>query len=238
MPVIDIYGSVDGTDLRTVANQVDSIVARAEKHLPRGSQIVVRGQILTMRSSTIGLLGGLLFAIGLVYLLIVVNFQSWLDPFIIIAALPAALTGIVWFLFLTHTHYQRAGFDRLHHVHGRGHGEQHPGGQLCARGDGAGAECNRGGAGCRFHPLSSGADDGAGHDYRHGADGAGLGQSGEQNAPLGRSVIGGLMFATVATLFFVPVFFSIGARKIEASRRRETKVLNPCLRSDDWALRF
>jgi multidrug efflux pump subunit AcrB len=83
---------------------VDQVVASANKHLPRGSRIVVRGQVLTMRSSTRGLIGGLLFAIVLVYLLIVVNFQSWLDPFVIIAGLPAALTGIVWFLFLTGTH--------------------------------------------------------------------------------------------------------------------------------------
>ncbi|HEX9366804.1 MAG TPA: efflux RND transporter permease subunit, partial [Vicinamibacterales bacterium] len=102
-PVIDIYGSVQGRDLGGVANDLGPIVEASKKDLPRGSQIVVRGQIETMRTSFIGLLAGLGLAIVLVYLLIVVNFQSWLDPFIIISALPAALAGIVWLLFVTHT---------------------------------------------------------------------------------------------------------------------------------------
>ncbi len=103
-PVIDIYGSVEGTDLASVAGRVDQIVKDNERKLPRGTEIFVRGQIQTMRSSFIGLVFGLLFSIVLVYALIVVNFQSWLDPFIIIAALPGALAGIVWMLFLTGTH--------------------------------------------------------------------------------------------------------------------------------------
>ncbi len=209
MPVIDIFGSVDGTDLRSVAIQVDKVVAQAQKSLPRGSRIVVRGQILTMRTSTRGLIGGLLFAIGMVYLLIVVNFQSWVDPFIIIAALPAALTGIVWFLFLTHT---RISVPAL-----------------------TGAIMCMGVATANSILLASYARDemGRGASPVDAAMVAGfvrfrpvlmtalamiigmvpmalaLGASGEQNAPLGRSVIGGLLFATVATLFFVPVFFSL-----------------------------
>ncbi len=103
-PVIDIYGNIDNTDLRSVADKIRTILSKHQKELPRGSHLVIRGQVQTMRSSFIGLVSGLLFSILLVYLLIVVNFQSWLDPFIIVAALPAALAGIVWMLFLTGTH--------------------------------------------------------------------------------------------------------------------------------------
>jgi multidrug efflux pump subunit AcrB len=209
LPVVDIYGSVDGTDLRTVGKQVDRIVAQAGKHLPRGSRIVVRGQILTMRSSTVGLLGGLLFAIGLVYLLIVVNFQSWMDPFVIIAALPAALTGIVWFLFFTHTHISVPALT----------------GSIMCMGVAtansilvvsfAREELVRGASAVeaamiagftRFRPVLMTA---LAMIIGMLPMALGLGASGEQNAPLGRSVIGGLSFATVATLFFVPVFFSL-----------------------------
>ena len=102
-PVIDIFGSVDGRDLGGVARDIAPIIERSQKDLPRGSQVVVHGQIQTMNSSFVGLLAGLGFSILLVYLLIVVNFQSWLDPFIILMALPAALAGIVWFLFITGT---------------------------------------------------------------------------------------------------------------------------------------
>ena len=102
-PVIDIYGNVVGTDLASVSKGIQKIVDQQQSHLPRGSHIVVRGQVQTMRTSFEGLLAGLVFSILLVYLLIVVNFQSWLDPFIIVCALPAAISGIVWILFLTHT---------------------------------------------------------------------------------------------------------------------------------------
>src|SRR6202041_2694639 len=100
---LDIFGSVDGTDLGYVAAQINKIVEAAKKDLPRGSHVEVRGQVQTMKASFNGLLIGLIGAIVLVYMLIVVNFQSLLDPFIIITALPAALAGIVWMLFLTHT---------------------------------------------------------------------------------------------------------------------------------------
>src|SRR5438128_7854296 len=102
-PVVDIYGSVARRDLGGVANDISKIVDNARKELPRGSEVNIRGQVQTMKSSYSGLLSGLAFAILLVYLLIVVNFQSWLDPFIIVTALPAALAGIVVFLFLTGT---------------------------------------------------------------------------------------------------------------------------------------
>ncbi len=215
-PIVDIYGSVDGTDLRTVATQVDKIIAQSKKNLPRGTTIAVRGQILTMRSSTVGLLGGLLFAIGLVYLLIVVNFQSWLDPFIIIAALPAAIAGIIWFLFLTHTHISVPALT----------------GSIMCMGVAtansilvvsfAREEMERGASAMeaamvagftRFRPVLMTA---LAMIIGMVPMALALGDSGEQNAPLGRSVIGGLMFATVATLFFVPVFFSIAHGKSKA----------------------
>ena len=102
-PVIDIFANVVKSDLGSVDKQIEAIMDKHRPELPKGSQMIVRGQVDTMRSSFTGLIAGLVFSILLVYLLIVVNFQSWLDPLIIIAALPAALAGIVWMLFLTHT---------------------------------------------------------------------------------------------------------------------------------------
>src|SRR5207237_2489708 len=102
-PVIDIFGAVTGRDLGGVAGDINKIIDATRQQLPRGSRVVVRGQVQTMQASYVGLLSGLAFSIVLVYLLIVVNFQSWLDPFIMISALPAALAGIAWFLFITHT---------------------------------------------------------------------------------------------------------------------------------------
>ena len=121
---------MQGRDLGSVAREINPILAASEKDLPRGSQIIVRGQIETMTSSFVGLLAGLALAIVLVYLLIVVNFQSWLDPFIIISALPAALAGIVWMLFLSHTTFSVPSLTGRDHVHGRRDGEQHSGGEL------------------------------------------------------------------------------------------------------------
>ncbi len=162
-----------------------------------------------MRTSFTGLFQGLIFAILLVYLLIVVNFQSWLDPFIIITALPAALAGIVLCLFFTRTTLSVPALmgaimcmgvatansilvvsfakDRL----------------VESRRSGGGR------TGRREHPLPAGTDDRACHDYRYASDGVGMGEGGEQNAPLGRAVIGGLLVATVATLIFVPAVFSL-----------------------------
>ncbi len=213
MPVIDIYGSVDGTDLRTVANQVDRIVADGQHHLPRGSRIAVRGQILTMRSSTRGLLSGLLFAIGLVYLLIVVNFQSWLDPFIIIAALPAALAGIVWFLFITRTHISVPALTGSIMCMGVATANSilvvsFARDEMARGADAIEAAMTAGFT--RFRPVLMTA---LAMIIGMVPMALGLGDSGEQNAPLGRSVIGGLTFATVATLFFVPVFFSLAHRR-------------------------
>ena len=120
---IDIFGSVQDRDLGGVATDLNRIIDANRKDLPRGSQLVVRGQIETMQSSFQGLLGGLVLAVVLVYMLIVVNFQSWLDPFIIITALPAALAGIVLFLFVTHTTMSVPALDGSHHERRRRNGQ-------------------------------------------------------------------------------------------------------------------
>jgi multidrug efflux pump subunit AcrB len=221
-PVIDIYANVDGTDLGTVTNAVEGIIARHEKNneLPRGSHFILRGQSETMHTSYKGLLIGLAFSVLLVYLLIVVNFQSWLDPFLIISALPAALAGIVWFLFLTNT---RLSVPAL------------TGAIMCmgvatansilvvtfAReqlevlvGDARTAALNAGFV--RLRPVVMTA---LAMIIGMVPMALGLGDGGEQNAPLGRAVIGGLLLATVATLFFVPAFFSVVHGWLEGRRK-------------------
>jgi multidrug efflux pump subunit AcrB len=208
-PVIDIYGAVENTDLASVATQIDKILAANRSALPRGSQIIVRGQIQTMRESFVGLVGGLFFSIVLVYLLIVVNFQSWLDPFIIIAALPAALCGIVWFLFLTHTHVSVPaltgsimcmGVATANSILVVSFAQE----QMMAGMNAAEAALSAGFT--RFRPVLMTA---LAMIIGMVPMSLGLGDGGEQNAPLGRAVIGGLLLATVATLTFVPVFFSL-----------------------------
>ena len=206
-PIIDIYGSVEGTDLASVAGRSRRSERQQSKTSARDRDYL-RGQIETMQSSFQGLAFGLLFAIVLVYALIVVNFQSWLDPFIIIAALPGALAGIVWLLFVTGP-LQRPRAHGRHHVHGRGDGELDPGGQLCQGADGAGHErCEAAlTAGfTRFRPVIMTA---LAMIIGMVPMALGLGDGGEQNAPLGRAVIGGLLLATFGTLTFVPVFFSL-----------------------------
>jgi multidrug efflux pump subunit AcrB len=221
-PVIDIYANVDGADLGSVTRSMEGIIARHEKNrdLPRGSHFDLRGQSETMKESYVGLLGGLVFSILLVYLLIVVNFQSWLDPFLIISALPAALAGIVWFLFLTNT---RLSVPAL------------TGAIMCmgvatansilvvsfAReqlevlvGDARTAALNAGFV--RLRPVLMTA---LAMIIGMVPMALGLGDGGEQNAPLGRAVIGGLLLATVATLFFVPAFFSLVHGWVEGRRK-------------------
>jgi multidrug efflux pump subunit AcrB len=209
-PVLDIYANVAGTDLGTVTREMERIKTKYEKQLPRGSHIILRGQSETMQKSYIGLLSGLVFSILLIYLLIVVNFQSWLDPFLIISALPAALAGIAWFLFATDT---RLSVPAL------------TGAIMCmgvatsnsilvvsfAReqleelvGDARQAALNAGYV--RLRPVLMTA---LAMILGMMPMALGLGEGGEQNAPLGRAVIGGLLLATVATLFFVPAFFSV-----------------------------
>jgi multidrug efflux pump subunit AcrB len=219
-PVIDIYANVDGTDLGSVTRKIEKIIDAHQSELPRGSHFILRGQSETMKSSYIGLLGGLAFSILLVYLLIVVNFQSWLDPFLIISALPAALAGIVWFLFLTNT---RLSVPAL------------TGAIMCmgvatansilvvsfAReqleilvGDARTAALNAGFV--RLRPVLMTA---LAMIIGMVPMALGLGDGGEQNAPLGRAVIGGLLLATVATLLFVPAFFSIVHGWLEGRRK-------------------
>jgi multidrug efflux pump subunit AcrB len=208
-PVIDIFGSLQGRDLGGVSKDILSIINTSRKELPRGSQIMVRGQIDTMRSSFLGLLTGLLFAIVLVYLLIVVNVQSWLDPFIILMALPAALAGIVWFLFMTGTtisvpaltgSIMCVGVATANSILVVSFAKE----QLSAGLSGAEAALQAGYM--RFRPVLMTA---LAMIIGMAPMALGLGEGGEQNAPLGRAVIGGLLFATVSTLCFVPAVFSV-----------------------------
>ena len=212
-PVIDVFGGVSGRDLGGVLRALKPLVRQAEKELPQGSYVVLRGQAETMSSSFIGLGVGLVMAIALIYLLLVVNFQSWLDPLIIISALPGALAGVVWALHLTLTTVSVpalmgaimslgvatansvlvVSFARTNLHHGL---------------DPVAAAWESGTSRLRpvlmtalamiigMLPLSFG-----------------LGEGAEQNAPLGRAVIGGLVLATLATLFFVPVVFSVLHRR-------------------------
>jgi multidrug efflux pump subunit AcrB len=208
-PVIDIYGSVQGRDLGGVAKEINQILGDTSKDVPRGSRVVVRGQIQTMRSSYVGLIGGLFFSILLVYLLIVVNFQSWLDPFIIISALPAALAGIAWFLFVTGTtlsvpaltgSIMCMGVATANSILVVSFAKE----QMEEGKDAITAALQSGFT--RFRPVLMTA---LAMIIGMVPMALGLGEGGEQNAPLGRAVIGGLLFATTATLFFVPVFFSL-----------------------------
>jgi multidrug efflux pump subunit AcrB len=213
-PVIDIFGTVAGRDLGGVATDINKAIEAARPQLPRGSQVIVRGQVQTMRASYIGLLGGLAFSIVLVYLLIVVNFQSWLDPFIMISAFPAALAGIAWMLFITHTTLSVPALMGAIMCMGVATSNSilvvSFATEKMAEGmDSLGAAMEAGFT--RFRPVLMTA---LAMIIGMVPMALGLGDGGEQNAPLGRAVIGGLLFATVSTLFFVPAFFSVlqGAR--------------------------
>jgi CzcA family heavy metal efflux pump len=206
---IDIFGAVDGRDLGGVSEDLNSIIDQTKKDLPAGSQILVRGQIETMHSSFVGLLTGLGFSIILVYLLIVVNFQSWLDPFIILMALPAALAGIVWFLFVTGTTISVPALTGAIMCMGVATANSillisFSKEKLQAGKTPAEAALDAGYT--RFRPVLMTA---LAMIIGMLPMSLGMGEGGEQNAPLGRAVIGGLLFATGATLFFVPVVFAI-----------------------------
>ncbi|MGD0511898.1 MAG: efflux RND transporter permease subunit [Terriglobales bacterium] len=208
-PVIDIFGSVTGRDLGGVAGDINKIIGATRQELPRGSRVVVRGQVQTMRASYVGLLSGLAFSIILVYLLIVVNFQSWLDPFIMISALPAALAGIAWFLFITHTTLSVPALMGAIMCMGVATSNSilvvSFATEKMAEGmDSVAAALEAGFT--RFRPVLMTA---LAMIIGMVPMALGLGDGGEQNAPLGRAVIGGLLFATVSTLFFVPAFFSV-----------------------------
>jgi len=221
--VVDVYANVQDRDLGGVSRQVTKILDGNAKSLPRGTFVTLKGQVDTMRSSYAGLLGGLVFSIVLVYLLIVVNFQSWTDPFIIITALPAALAGIVLFLFLTHTTLSVpalmgaimcmgvatansilvVSFARI---------------RLDEHGNAVNAAIEAGAT--RFRPVIMTA---LAMIIGMVPMALGMGDGGEQNAPLGRAVIGGLLCATVATLLFVPSVFALihGSEKSEQAREKK-----------------
>jgi multidrug efflux pump subunit AcrB len=208
-PVIDIFGAATGRDLGGVAGDINKIIDATRQQLPRGSQVVVRGQVQTMRASYVGLLTGLAFSIVLIYLLIVVNFQSWLDPFIMISALPAALAGIAWFLFITHTTLSVPALMGAIMCMGVATSNSilvvSFATEKMAEGSSSISAALEAGF-TRFRPVLMTA---LAMMIGMVPMALGLGDGGEQNAPLGRAVIGGLLFATVSTLFFVPAFFSV-----------------------------
>lgn len=232
-PVIDVYVSVQGTDLASVAGEVRKLVDELRPRLARGSQVAIRGQVETMQSSFLGLGVGLAMAIVLVYLLIVVTFQSWLDAAIIITALPAALAGIAWMLFLTGTTLSVPALT----------------GAIMTMGV---ATANsillvsfaRDRLAAGVPPLSAALEAGATR-IRPVLMTAlamiigmvpmalGVGEGGEQNAPLGRAVIGGLLFATVSTLFFVPAVYAGIHSRLAHRKARESGPSAPPLSAQE-----
>jgi multidrug efflux pump subunit AcrB len=208
-PMVQIYGTTQGRDLGAVAADIQKIVDDSAKDLPKGVRVVMLGQVNTMNQAFSGLLFGLLGAVVLIYLLIVVNFQSWTDPFVIITALPAAIAGIVWMLFATHTTLSVPaltgaimcmGVATANSVLVISFARE----RLDVLGDPVAAAIEAGFV--RFRPVLMTA---LAMIIGMLPMALGLGEGGEQNAPLGRAVVGGLIFATVATLIFVPVVFSI-----------------------------
>jgi multidrug efflux pump subunit AcrB len=207
--VVDVYAGVQGRDLGAVGRDITRIVNANRKDLPRGSFVTIRGQFQSMRNAYVSLLLGLVFSVVLVYLLIVVNFQSWLDPFIIITALPVALGGIVLFLFFTHTtlsvpalmgSIMCMGVATSNSILVVTFAKE----QLSQHGNALQAAVEAGFA--RIRPVLMTA---LAMIIGMIPMALGMGDGGEENAPLGRAVIGGLMLATVATLFFVPTVFSL-----------------------------
>ena len=220
-PVIDVYGSVDGRDLGGVLKDLAPLIAKAEKNLARGNSIVLRGQAKTMHDSYLGLGVGLLMAIVLIYLLLVVNFQSWLDPFIIITALPGALAGVIWALFLLQTTLSVPAL--MGAIMSLGVATANSVLVVSFARD----NLQRG-----MDPVTAALDAGASRIRPVLMTAAamligmlpmslGLGEGGEQNAPLGRAVIGGLFMATIATLLFVPVVFSFMHRRAPARSKAD-----------------
>jgi multidrug efflux pump subunit AcrB len=224
MPVVDVYVSVQGTDLASVARQVQEEVDKIRPKLPRGSNVTMRGQVETMQASFIGLGVGLAMAIVLVYLLVVVNFQSWIDAAVIIAALPAALAGIAWILFLTGTTLSVPALTGAIMTMGVAtansillvsfaRDRQAAGVPALSAALEAGAT--------RIRPVLMTA---LAMIIGMIPMALGLGEGAEQNAPLGRAVIGGLLFATISTLFFVPVVFAGIHRYLEQRKSRAAEL--------------
>jgi len=206
---IDVYGNVQDRDLGSVAKEIEKIIDENRGSLKKGNFVQMRGQVDTMRHSYAGLIYGLLFSIVLVYLLIVINFQSWLDPFIIITALPAALAGIVLFLFVTRTTLSVPALMGAIMCMGVATANSilvvsFAKDQLNKHGNALNAAIEAGAT--RFRPVCMTA---LAMIIGMVPMALGAGDGGEQNAPLGRAVIGGLLLATVATLIFVPAVFAL-----------------------------
>jgi multidrug efflux pump subunit AcrB len=218
-PVVDIYVSVHGSDFGSVVKLINKEVEAMQPQLKKGQKLTLRGQVNTMKSSYTGLLIGLAGAIILVYLLIVVNFQSWLDPLIIISALPAALAGIAWMLFLTGTHLSVPALTGAIMTMGVATANSILLVSFALERLRAGVQ-----------PLSAALEAGSTRIRPVLMTASAmiigmlpmalsLGEGAEQNAPLGRAVIGGLLFATVSTLFFVPIVFASAHRYIARRER-------------------
>jgi multidrug efflux pump subunit AcrB len=211
--LVQIYATTQGRDLGAVSNDIRTLISDTSKDVPKGSSVVLLGQVQTMNSAFSGLLFGLLGAVVLIYLLIVVNFQSWSDPFVIITALPSALAGIVWMLFLTHTTLSVPaltgaimcmGVATANSVLVISFARE----RYAELGDPIAAAIEAGFV--RFRPVLMTA---LAMIIGMTPMALAIGEGGEQNAPLGRAVIGGLLFATFATLMFVPVVFSMVHKK-------------------------
>ena len=212
-PVLDVYATTHGRDLGAVAGDIQRVIKSLEKELPKGATVTIRGQYATMNTAFSGLGFGLAGAIVLIYLLIVVNFQSWVDPFVIITALPAALAGIVWILFMTGTTLSVPALTGAIMCMGVATANSilvvsFAREQLDVMGDATKAALEAGMV--RFRPVLMTA---LAMIIGMAPMAFGLGEGGEQNAPLGRAVIGGLICATIATLFFVPTVFAFVHRK-------------------------
>ncbi|MFT3977356.1 MAG: efflux RND transporter permease subunit [Sphingomonas bacterium] len=223
-PVIDVYATTQGRDLGAVAGDVNRAIKSLEKELPKGAIVTVRGQYATMNTAFSGLGFGLLGAVVLIYLLIVVNFQSWLDPFVIITALPAALAGIVWMLFTTGTTLSVPALTGAIMCMGVATANSilvvsFARERLAELGDSTRAALEAGMV--RFRPVLMTA---LAMIIGMAPMALGLGDGGEQNAPLGRAVIGGLICATIATLFFVPSVFALVHRKRDTAAERHPSI--------------
>ena len=230
-PSYDIYAAIQGRDLGGVAGDIQSILKATAKDVPKGGVVHLRGQVVTMNSAFAGLIFGLGAAVVLIYLIVVVNFQSWLDPFVIISALPAALAGIVWMLFATGTTLSVPALTGAIMCMGVATANSILVVSFCREqleitGDPVQAALQAGFT--RFRPVLMTA---LAMIIGMGPMALALGEGGEQNAPLGRAVIGGLVFATVATLMFVPVVFSLvhgGARRAAPASRGAEAPAVPC----------
>lgn len=222
-PVLNIYATTDNRDLGAVASDIRKAIAELQAQQPEGLQVTIGGQYETMQTAFIGLGLGIVGAIVLIYLLIVVNFQSWLDPFVIITALPAALAGIVWMLFITGTTLSVPALTGAIMCMGVATANSilvvsFARERLAVHGGAVRAALEA--AETRFRPVLMTA---LAMILGMAPMALGLGEGGEQNAPLGRAVIGGLLFATFATLFFVPTIFSIVHRRHPAADAPEPR---------------